>query len=157
MFNVQYLKTQNAILLQNLLEYFHDPCHLQYLTSVIQNETKISLRIIDWFVTNYSKKYFIVYDIQDARFKVYNDYKLKLKAYGKQRFDPFRRWERIVLPMVGKPILPSLSSSILDEPPSYPSTQPKTLNMWIVSDNLRKGAATNAVQIAEYMLKNGLL
>jgi len=36
-------------------------------------------------------------------------------------------------------------------------TQPKTLNMWIVSDNLRKGAATNAIQIAEYMLKNGLL
>jgi aspartate-semialdehyde dehydrogenase len=36
-------------------------------------------------------------------------------------------------------------------------TQPKTLNMWIVSDNLRKGAATNAVQIAEYLLANGLL
>src|SRR6202007_1630707 len=36
-------------------------------------------------------------------------------------------------------------------------TQPRTLNMWIVSDNLRKGAATNAVQIAEYLLKNGLL
>ncbi len=36
-------------------------------------------------------------------------------------------------------------------------TQPKTLNMWIVSDNLRKGAATNAVQIAEYMMGKGLL
>lgn len=36
-------------------------------------------------------------------------------------------------------------------------TQPNTLNMWIVSDNLRKGAATNAVQIAEYLLKQGLL
>jgi len=36
-------------------------------------------------------------------------------------------------------------------------TQAKTLNMWIVSDNLRKGAATNAVQIAEYMLSEGLL
>ena len=36
-------------------------------------------------------------------------------------------------------------------------TQEKTLNMWIVSDNLRKGAATNAVQIAEYMVANGLL
>lgn len=36
-------------------------------------------------------------------------------------------------------------------------TQPKTLNMWIVSDNLRKGAATNAIQIAEYMMQNGLL
>ncbi len=36
-------------------------------------------------------------------------------------------------------------------------TQPNTLNMWIVSDNLRKGAATNAVQIAEYLHKKGLL
>lgn len=36
-------------------------------------------------------------------------------------------------------------------------TQPKTLNMWIVSDNLRKGAATNAVQIAEYLLSKNLL
>lgn len=36
-------------------------------------------------------------------------------------------------------------------------TQPKTLNCWIVSDNLRKGAATNAVQIAEYLLNKGML
>jgi aspartate-semialdehyde dehydrogenase len=36
-------------------------------------------------------------------------------------------------------------------------TQPKTLNMWIVSDNLRKGAATNAVQIAEYLVSKELL
>lgn len=35
-------------------------------------------------------------------------------------------------------------------------TQPNTLNMWIVSDNLRKGAATNAIQIAEYLVENGL-
>jgi len=36
-------------------------------------------------------------------------------------------------------------------------TQPNTLNMWIVSDNLRKGAATNAVQIAEYLVSNQLV
>jgi len=36
-------------------------------------------------------------------------------------------------------------------------SQPNTLNMWIVSDNLRKGAATNAIQIAEYLLAKGLL
>lgn len=36
-------------------------------------------------------------------------------------------------------------------------TQPKTLNMWVVSDNLRKGAATNAVQIAEYLSSKGLI
>jgi aspartate-semialdehyde dehydrogenase len=36
-------------------------------------------------------------------------------------------------------------------------TQPRTLNLWIVADNLRKGAATNAVQIAELLVKKGLL
>ena len=36
-------------------------------------------------------------------------------------------------------------------------SQPHTLNMWVVSDNLRKGAATNAVQIAEYLLANKML
>jgi len=36
-------------------------------------------------------------------------------------------------------------------------SQPHTLNMWVVSDNLRKGAATNAVQIAEYLLQKGLI
>lgn len=36
-------------------------------------------------------------------------------------------------------------------------SQPKTLNLWIVADNLRKGAATNAVQIAEYLVENNLV
>lgn len=36
-------------------------------------------------------------------------------------------------------------------------TQPNTLNMWIVADNLRKGAATNAVQVAEFMAENSLV
>jgi aspartate-semialdehyde dehydrogenase len=36
-------------------------------------------------------------------------------------------------------------------------TQAKTLNMWIVSDNLRKGAATNAIQIAEYLLSKNMV
>jgi aspartate-semialdehyde dehydrogenase len=37
------------------------------------------------------------------------------------------------------------------------SSQPNTLNLWVVSDNLRKGAATNTVQIAEYLIKNALV
>lgn len=36
-------------------------------------------------------------------------------------------------------------------------SQPNTLNLWVVSDNLRKGAATNAIQIAEYLLSKGIL
>jgi aspartate-semialdehyde dehydrogenase len=39
----------------------------------------------------------------------------------------------------------------------YDETQAKTLNMWVVADNLRKGAATNAVQIAEYLVENNLV
>jgi len=36
-------------------------------------------------------------------------------------------------------------------------SQPRTLNMWVVSDNLRKGAATNAIQIAEYIVREKLI
>jgi len=37
------------------------------------------------------------------------------------------------------------------------ASQPNSLNMWVVSDNLRKGAATNTIQIAEYLVKQGLV
>jgi len=70
--------------------------------SIINGESKISLRIVDWFVTNFAKKYYTVYELQTphgpTRFKVHNDYKLKLKAYSKRRFDSFCRWERITIP-----------------------------------------------------------
>jgi len=74
--------------------------NMDKMLRVINGESRISLRIIDWFATNYAKKYYTVYQIQDSdgRFKVYNDYKLKLKAYSKKRFDPFCRWDRITVP-----------------------------------------------------------
>jgi hypothetical protein len=77
------------------------------MLKIITGESKISLRIVDWFATNYAKKYYTVYNIEPTlsdstatakRFKVYIDYKLKLKAYSKRRFDPFCRWERISIP-----------------------------------------------------------
>jgi hypothetical protein len=74
------------------------------MLQIINGHSKISLRIIDWFATNYAKKYFTVYAINNEyskgsrRFKVYVDYKLKLKAYSKKRFDPFCRWDRITIP-----------------------------------------------------------
>jgi len=76
------------------------------MLAVINGTTNISLRIMDWFVTNYSKKHYTVYDLEGSgtppkRFKVYVDYKLKLRAYSKKRFDPFCRWERINVPHMG--------------------------------------------------------
>lgn len=94
--------TQNDLLLNKLLQWYSVDNRLSDVISLINGETSISLRIIDWFVTNYSKKNYTVYDIEKngmkQRFKVYVDYKLKLKAYSKKRFDPFCRWERITIP-----------------------------------------------------------
>ena len=100
------LNTQNDLLMKNLMDFYNNHATLNKMMSIINGETKISLRIVDWFVTNFAKKYYTVYDlhtqrgtVQDKiRFKVYNDYKLKLKAYSKRKFDPFCRWERISIP-----------------------------------------------------------
>lgn len=95
--------TQNELLLNNLMDFYKDEVILCRMLKIITGESKISLRIVDWFATNYAKKYYTLYSITDAndhtiRFKVYFDYKLKLKAYSKKRFDPFCRWDRISIP-----------------------------------------------------------
>jgi len=96
--------TQNSLLLTNLINYYKEDGNLDKILKIINGESKISLRIVDWFVTNYAKKNYTVYTIIQSdkktsqRFKVYMDYKLKLRAYSKKRFDPFCRWERIAIP-----------------------------------------------------------
>jgi hypothetical protein len=92
--------TQNGLLLKNLLEYYDEDDNLEKMLNIINGESKISLRIVDWFTTNYAKKYYTVYQLPSTnkRFKVYVDYKLKLRSYSKKRFDPFCRWDRIVIP-----------------------------------------------------------
>ena len=101
--------TQNDLLLKNLIVFynthidnnFNPDNNLDKMLKIITGDSKISLRIVDWFATNYAKKYYTLYYIEQnddnisRRFKVYDDYKLKLKAYSKNRFDPFCRWERI--------------------------------------------------------------
>jgi hypothetical protein len=95
--------TQNDLLMNNLMDFYKDEEILSRMLKIITGESKISLRIVDWFATNYAKKYFTLYNVKDEfghvrRFKVYIDYKLKLKSYSKRRFDPFCRWERISIP-----------------------------------------------------------
>ena len=94
--------TQNDLLLNKLMQFYEKDNNLDNMLNIINGKSNISLRIVDWFVTNYSKKNFTVYEIEKndiiSRFKVYVDYKLKLKAYSKRRFDPFCRWERITIP-----------------------------------------------------------
>jgi len=91
---------QNDVLLNKLLEYYREnnSSNMKKMLGIINGESRISLRIVDWFATNYAKKHYTVYDINDNRFKVYVNYKLNLKAYSKKRFDPFCRWQRITIP-----------------------------------------------------------
>jgi len=104
-YNSTNLNTQNDLLMRNLMDFYKNHDNLNKMMRIINGESKISLRIVDWFVTNFAKKNYTIYELpngmnksESIRFKVYNDYKLKLKAYSKRRFDPFCRWERISIP-----------------------------------------------------------
>jgi hypothetical protein len=74
------------------MNIFHD---------IISQKTQLSLRLLDWLVTNYAKKYNIVYPIskngEKEYFNIYLSYKNQLKAYSKKYFDPFCRRDRIII------------------------------------------------------------
>jgi hypothetical protein len=97
-----HIDTQSDVLLNKLLKFYSENTNFDKMINIINGSSSISLRIVDWFVTNYSKKNYIVYmitkDNKIEKVNVYNDYKLKLKAYSKKKFDPFCRWDRINVP-----------------------------------------------------------
>jgi len=78
-----------------LQEFFTNPGQLEAILPILQGKSDISLRLIDWFVTNYAKKNNISYILNQRQFLVYFHYKRELKAYSKRLFDPFCRRERI--------------------------------------------------------------
>jgi hypothetical protein len=110
-------------LLLGRLKVFYNTENMAKLLPIINGETKLSLRIIDWFVTNYTKKNNIIlynkkkklihnttkspknklesktkkskYEYIDDQFNIFLNYKGQLKAYSKKNFDPFCRRERI--------------------------------------------------------------
>ena len=103
---------ENSILLKSLQEYYNDNKNSSKLLEVLKEENKISLRIIDWFVTNYSKKKNVYYTIFETptkkktfvfennrilkQFNTYHSYKSQLKSFSKKKFDPFCRRDRII-------------------------------------------------------------
>ena len=74
--------TQNDLLLKNLKEFYSKNDRIDMMLRVINGDSKISLRIVDWFVTNYAKEKYIVYELaNEKRIKVYDSYKLNLRDY----------------------------------------------------------------------------
>jgi hypothetical protein len=103
----------NDLLLKPLKIFYSNPDNLSLFINILNkvnicnknsnNEKKISLRLIDWFVTNYCKKNKIIIKCFNKNsnklnyIDVYDSYKSNLKAFSKQIFDPFRRKNNIIL------------------------------------------------------------
>jgi len=92
--------SKQDLLMISLTQFFKEKNNINQLLKIIYGKSNISLRIIDWFVTNYSKKYNTSYIVNEKtkniiKFIVYIDYKSQLKAYSKKVFDPFCRRDRI--------------------------------------------------------------
>lgn len=96
------LMCKQTLLMNTLNIYFKDIENLNIMIPIIVGKSSISLRVLDWFVTNYAKKNNVSYDVFDKKtnlmkkFIVHIDYKSQLKAYSKKYFDPFCRRERII-------------------------------------------------------------
>jgi hypothetical protein len=88
------------LLMSSLSKFYNTKANIQAVIPIIDGSSPLSLRLIDWFVTNYSKKNNIVItkqlNMNIIHFNVYLSYRSQLKAYSKQLFDPFRRRDRII-------------------------------------------------------------
>ena len=79
-----------------LQEFYTAPGNLEKLLPILQGSSAISLRLVDYFVTNYAKKTNTSFMQGGRHFLVYFNYKRELNAYSKRLFDPFCRRERIM-------------------------------------------------------------
>jgi hypothetical protein len=79
---------------------------------LLDGTSDMSLRLIDWFVTNYAKQNSTSYILNGQEFLVYTNYKSQLKAYSKKLFDPFCRRERIMFQIADSPDTPSFMTTV---------------------------------------------
>jgi len=103
------VKTNNfqereAWVFRRLQVFYRDKCNRDKFLDIINNTSKkkLSLRLIDWFVTNYSKKYSVSYPIvrpdgSTELFAPYQRYRDQLSAYPKKLFDPFCRGNGVII------------------------------------------------------------
>ena len=89
----------DSLVMVAIQRFFDDRTYANELWNQLgdeNNKDKISLRVVDWFVTNYSKKHAVHFKTsKDKTCIVWQEYKQKLRGYSKQRFDPFCRHNRI--------------------------------------------------------------
>jgi hypothetical protein len=82
-----------SLLMKSLNDFYKNEKYINILKPILEQESVISLRILDWFITNYSKKYRVIIN---ETFDIYQSYKLQLRSYSKKQFDPFCRKNKIL-------------------------------------------------------------
>jgi len=92
---------KQELIVMSLQTFYAGRKDIQEIMELLQGTSIISLRLIDWFVTNYAKRHTIGYVLAGQEFMVYMSYKSQLKAYSKKLFDPFCRRERIMFSLPG--------------------------------------------------------
>jgi hypothetical protein len=88
-----------------LQEFYNQPGRIEAILPFLNGSAPVSLRVVEWFVTNYSKKFNVAYVLDERQFIVHFQYKRELKAYSKKLFDPFCRRERISFIVSGAPAI----------------------------------------------------
>jgi len=89
------IKCKPEIILPSLYDFYKNTDNLNIILPIISGTSFISIRVIDWFITRYSRDYNVIYKVNDIYFQVHNAYKNQLRGYRKAMFDPFCRRKRI--------------------------------------------------------------
>lgn len=90
------IDTKLSLLMKSLTDFYRNSIYIEQIKSIIDQNSVISLRILDWFITNYSKKHRTIITNTKGSIDVYQNYKLQLKSYSKRQFDPFCRKNKII-------------------------------------------------------------
>ena len=96
------IECKPELVISSLQRFYSSHPEINKVLTYLTGDAPLSLRIIDWFVTKYSRKQFIHYALNGQDFLVYLSYKGQLKAYSKQYFDPNCRRERIMFKIPGQ-------------------------------------------------------
>lgn len=92
----QQIQSQEQWVLYRLEKFYGNASNVQRVQQILEGKSNLSLRLIDWFVTNYAKKFNTTFLTKGQKHViVYLSYKSHLKAYSKKMFDPFCRSKRI--------------------------------------------------------------
>ena len=93
---------KQELIVNSLQKFYTGRTDMKESLPMLKGTSDLSLRLVDWFVTNYSKRHNTVYILDGQEFLVYTNYKSQLKAYSKKLFDPFCRRERILFQIPGE-------------------------------------------------------